>query len=94
MRVEFVHLFLSYYRRFFKSILSIGKIYSLRIFWCIFVYVYFVFSEEISLGNAWPKILTKTSNGLVYLEVLDLGQTVTADIYKDQLDRVDQELRR
>ena len=55
MRVEFVHLFLSYYRRFFKSILSIGKVYSLRIFWCIFVYVYFVFSEEIK----FRKCLTK-----------------------------------
>ena len=38
--------------------------------------------------------MTKTSNGLVYFEVLDLGQTVTADIYKDQLNRVDQALRR
>ena len=55
MRVEFVHLFLSYYGRFFKSILSFGKIYSLRIFWCIFVYVYFVFSEEIK----FRKCLTK-----------------------------------
>ena len=34
------------------------------------------------------------SKGLVYLEVLDSGQTVTADIYKDQLNRVDQALRR
>uniref|UniRef100_A0A7I5EEK2 HTH_48 domain-containing protein n=1 Tax=Haemonchus contortus TaxID=6289 RepID=A0A7I5EEK2_HAECO len=30
----------------------------------------------------------------MYLEVLDSGQTVTADIYKDQLSRVDQALRR
>ncbi|KAK6761996.1 hypothetical protein RB195_022913 [Necator americanus] len=34
------------------------------------------------------------SKGLVYFEVLDSGQTVTADIYKDQLNRVDQALRR
>ncbi|KAK6750447.1 hypothetical protein RB195_002430 [Necator americanus] len=34
------------------------------------------------------------SKGLVYFEVLDSGQTVTADIYKDQQNRVDQALRR
>lgn len=34
------------------------------------------------------------SKGLVYFEVLDPGQTVTADLYQHQLDRVDQALRR
>lgn len=34
------------------------------------------------------------SKGLMYFEVLDLGQTVTADLYQDQLDRVDQALHR
>lgn len=34
------------------------------------------------------------SKGLVYFEVLDSGQTVTADLYQGQLDRVNQALRR
>ncbi|CAJ0962504.1 unnamed protein product, partial [Mesorhabditis belari] len=34
------------------------------------------------------------SKGLVYFEVLDSGQTVTANLYQGQLDRVDQALRR
>jgi len=34
------------------------------------------------------------SKGLVYFEVLDSGQTVTADLYQGQLDRVEQALRR
>jgi hypothetical protein len=34
------------------------------------------------------------SKGLVYFEMLDPGQTVTADFYKDQLSRVDQALHR
>ncbi|CAJ0946665.1 unnamed protein product, partial [Mesorhabditis belari] len=34
------------------------------------------------------------SKGLVYFEVLDSGQTVTANLYQGQLDRVDQGLRR
>ncbi|CAJ0938297.1 unnamed protein product, partial [Mesorhabditis belari] len=34
------------------------------------------------------------SKGLVYFEVLDLGQRVTGDLYKAQLSRVDQALRR
>lgn len=34
------------------------------------------------------------SKGLVYFEVLDSGQRVTADLYKAQLSRVDQALRR
>lgn len=34
------------------------------------------------------------SKGLVYMEVLEHGQTVTADLYAQQLSRVDQALRR
>ncbi|CAO4387804.1 unnamed protein product [Caenorhabditis nigoni] len=34
------------------------------------------------------------SKGLVYFEVLEKGQTVTADLYKRQLDQVQQSLRR
>ena len=34
------------------------------------------------------------TKGLVHFEVLDYGQTVTADLYSNQLDRVDQALKR
>lgn len=34
------------------------------------------------------------SKGLVYMEVLEHGQTITADLYSQQLSRVDQALRR
>ncbi|XGW07620.1 hypothetical protein V3C99_010631 [Haemonchus contortus] len=46
-----------------------------------------------SLQEQWFFNSVVTSDEMC-LEVLDSGQTVTADIYKDQLSRVDQALRR
>lgn len=45
----------------------------------------------------WKKVMICVwwnSKGLVYFEGLNVGQTVTGDFYREQLNRVDQALKR